>query len=32
MRAEVVQSPKRSIKEVFEDILNRDDYPKKEGS
>ena len=27
MRAEVVQSPKRSIKEVFEDIINRDDYP-----
>jgi hypothetical protein len=26
MRAEVVQSPKRSIKEVFEDILNRDNY------
>jgi hypothetical protein len=30
-RAEVSQSPKRSLKEVFENILNRDDYQKKGG-
>jgi hypothetical protein len=29
VRVEAVQSPKRTIKEVFEEILNRDNYPRK---
>jgi len=29
MRAEVVQSPKRTIKEVFENIMNQDDLPRR---
>ena len=32
IRAEVAQSPKRSLKEVFENILNRDNNQKKGGS